>query len=180
MSPAAGSGSPRDDGPILATVGGRSERGTASTSVDIHRHTWSILALAGAVFLLIGIVDIALAWLPLRFGDPEWEFGTISTTINNLPVPAIGLALFLASAVAADHRWQTIVGIVVALLLAADLAIMATFYGLAAPLAWQAGSAAVGRAIIGGAILKAVVAMAAYFTFAVISAILGLRALRRV
>lgn len=170
-------GTTREEGPVLASVG--RDRGPATTGVAIHRHTWNVLAVTGAVFLVIGLVDLALAWIPLRFGDPEWEFGTISTTINNLPVPAMGLGLFLASAVAADRTWQTVVGIVVAILLAAALAIMAAFYGLAAPLAWQAGSATVGRAIIGGAIVKAVVAIAAYFILAVVCAILGLRALRR-
>ncbi len=59
---------------------------------------WSILQPAGVLFLLVGTFDVVNSWYPFAFGSPEWEFGTVTTTLNALPGPVIGLTLLAASA----------------------------------------------------------------------------------
>jgi len=46
-------------------------------------------------------VDLALSLYPLRLGSPEWEFGTASRLLDNLPLFTVGVMLQMASAAAA-------------------------------------------------------------------------------
>ncbi len=45
----------------------------------------------GAVFGIVGLVDLTMLWTPARLGTAAWEFATISQTFTNLPVPTFGL-----------------------------------------------------------------------------------------
>jgi hypothetical protein len=65
---------------------------------------WAILRLAGAALAVVGLFDLGLTWIPLRFGVREWEFGTVTTSLNALPVVTMGLALLLAGAIPAGKR----------------------------------------------------------------------------
>ena len=65
---------------------------------------WTILRLAGAALAIVGLFDLGLTWIPLRFGVREWEFGTVTTSLNALPVVTMGLALLLAGAIPAGKR----------------------------------------------------------------------------
>ena len=64
---------------------------------------WLSLALA-----LAGLTDWILAWIPPRFGNIEWEFATIVSTIAGLPLITLGIAGLAGSAVARGIRWQLI------------------------------------------------------------------------
>lgn len=61
---------------------------------------WYLLGGIGFVFAVVAGADLALAWYPLGFGNAEWEFGTVTTVLNGLPLLAMGLALGFASAAA--------------------------------------------------------------------------------
>ena len=63
---------------------------------------WSLLGGIGLVLAVVGGADVALTWIPLSFGNPEWEFGTVTATFDSLPVLTLGLGLLLASASATD------------------------------------------------------------------------------
>lgn len=56
----------------------------------------------GLVLLGVGIVDLGLAWWPLRFGTPEWEFGTASRTFNSLALGSTGFMFLVMAAVVRD------------------------------------------------------------------------------
>jgi hypothetical protein len=60
------------------------------------------------VLVLAGLGDLALAWYPLGFGRPEWEFTTVAQTFSSLPLVTVGLAALLGSAVARGNKWLTI------------------------------------------------------------------------
>ena len=147
-----------------------------STSQDA---AWRLLGWLAVVFVVVGLIDILVAWTPLRIGTPEWEFGTITGTLNNLPVPAMGLVLLLASATALERRGQVVLALGVAVLLLLLLTLMAVLYGLTAPLAWKAGAAAVGRTAVGGSMLKSLAALIAYFILCVTCITFAVRSLRR-
>jgi hypothetical protein len=98
---------------------------------------WYLLSWIGLVFVLVGGLDLALTWYPFGFGNPEWEFGTVSAVFDGLPVPTLGLALLLGAGVAAGSRWLVRV-MAIALALAA-LAIVVAFvlYATNIPIALQ-------------------------------------------
>lgn len=52
-----------------------------------------LLIAAGAVLAVAGWVDVGLFYRPLRFGDAEWEFGTIAQTFDAMPLATLGLVL---------------------------------------------------------------------------------------
>lgn len=52
----------------------------------------AIVGWVGLAFLLVGGADFTLTWVPTNFGNPEWEFGTLTASLNGLPVPLFGLA----------------------------------------------------------------------------------------
>jgi hypothetical protein len=65
---------------------------------------WSLLNGVGWLFSVVAAADLVLAWYPTNFGNAEWEFGTASTTLEHLPLLAVGLALVFGSAVARGAR----------------------------------------------------------------------------
>jgi hypothetical protein len=84
---------------------------------------WYLLGGVGFVFAVVAGADLALAWYPLAFGDAEWEFGTVTTVFNGLPLLAVGLGLLFAGGVARGRVW--VVRIASGLLLAVALVILA-------------------------------------------------------
>jgi hypothetical protein len=89
-----------------------SQRDWARRSDD----AWLLLSRIGAVFTVMGLADIALGWYPLGLGNSEWEFGTISGSLNALAIPTIGLYLMAASAIArGDRRAGRVIAVVLAL-----------------------------------------------------------------
>lgn len=98
---------------------------------------WAALGAVGIVFLVIGLVDLLLAWTPPRFGDADWEFGTASAMFNNLPVPVMGLGLTLLSGTAREGRKTVRACAVVAVVLALWTLVGAVLFGLTLPLALQ-------------------------------------------
>lgn len=61
---------------------------------------WYLLGGIGLVFAVVSLADLALAWYPLRMGDGEWEFGTVTTVLNGMPLLTMGLGLAFGAAVA--------------------------------------------------------------------------------
>lgn len=92
--------------PKVLLVGERLARPVKVADVGHTARAWELLGWVGLVFAAVGLLDVALAWLPPMLGDPQWEFGTISQTLVGLPLPSLGLALFLAAGIARDRRWQ--------------------------------------------------------------------------
>jgi hypothetical protein len=49
----------------------------------------------GTAFAIVGLTDLALLWWPLGFGDAIWEFGTLSGTLDRVPMPGLGIVLIV-------------------------------------------------------------------------------------
>jgi hypothetical protein len=67
--------------------------------------SWAVLGWIGLAFLVVGGSDFALVWFPLNFGNPEWEFGTVTQSFNGLPILLLGLGLLVAGADQVGRRW---------------------------------------------------------------------------
>jgi hypothetical protein len=50
-------------------------------------------------------MDILLAWWPPSFGNSEWKFGTVTTTLASFPLLAMGLVLLAASGMGRGKKW---------------------------------------------------------------------------
>lgn len=115
----------------------------------------SLLGLAGAALALAGFFDLSLAWYPLGIGNPEWEFGTVSATLNSLPLATVGLVLALASALENGQviRARAISGLFVALVVL--VVASAILYAMDIPLALKAVQNPLAHAGLVKAIIKA-------------------------
>lgn len=89
----------------------------------------------GLVLCGVGIVDLGLAWWPLRFGTAEWEFGMASRTFDSLALGTTGFALLVAAAAARNRPVELRVLAAVSLLLVVVLLGVAMLYALNAPVA---------------------------------------------
>src|SRR5262249_27482403 len=61
-------------------------------------------ALVGWALTIVGIADITLLYFPARLASVDWEFGTISGTIDGMPLVTIGLSAVTAAAAARGRR----------------------------------------------------------------------------
>lgn len=99
---------------------------------------WRVVGLGAAGIWCIGALDVGLLWVPPDFGSVEWEFGTISATVDALPLMTIGLigvgaAGWARGSIRTCRVVAALAGVVVAGLLG-----LGALYGLSAPVAWQA------------------------------------------
>lgn len=96
---------------------------------------WYLLGWVGFAFLVVGVADLALTWVPTHFGTATWEFGTVARSFDNLPVTTLGLALLLGGAVARGYalgvRVMGVVFVVAAVLVLAAGILYATNIPLA-------------------------------------------------
>ena len=119
-------------------VGG--EKGSStSTSRSAGRFVppvaWELLGWLGLALFLVGGADFLLSWFPARFGNPEWEFGTITAALNAMPASLMGVTLLLLWALHEESPgWARGLSAVL-LLWAVILLALAVIYGLTLPLA---------------------------------------------
>jgi hypothetical protein len=110
-------------------------------TVSAPRTAWRYLGQFGVLLAVIGFVDIALHWYPPAFRSPEWEFGTVASTLGALPLPTMGLLAVLASALARAVKGNLVAISVVLGLLAMFVAAAMLMFLLDVPVALRAVSA---------------------------------------
>lgn len=137
---------------------------------------WRIVGLLGLGFLIVGVLDLGLAWIPLGLGSPEWEFGTIASTLNGLPVLTMGIALVVASAFVGSHRRTLRMLAVAAVLLMALLVLCAVLFVTVAPVALRGAPNAVVQSNVMKVVIKGGVLLLVYL---VLYGWLGFHAWRR-
>ena len=124
---------------------------------------WTLMSWVGIGFLVMSATDIALAWYPTSFGNPEWEFGAISASLNGFAIPTLALYLILASAIARRQLVLTRALAVILGLLTIVIAFMGIIYTTVVPQALSAVSK--NDQLADGmrrAVIKAVVLLFAY------------------
>src|SRR2546426_806988 len=89
---------------------------------------WLLLGSLGLVFTVVGGTDVLLTWVPVRFGNPEWEFGTVTSSLDGLPLVTMGLVLMLAAGTARGMRWVVRTVALVMVVLAVAIALAAVLY----------------------------------------------------
>lgn len=131
---------------------------------------WFSLALAAA-----GLGDWIIAWVPLRLGTPEWEFGTIVSSFAGLPLVTMGFAGLFGSAAARGIRWQLrLVGAIVLVWAVMIVAALLVFL-LDVPLALQSVQGAAQMGIIKATVKTAMLGV----LFTTVYVVIAIGALRR-
>jgi hypothetical protein len=136
---------------------------------------WYLLGWLGLVFVIIGCTDLAMAWYPVLIGNPQWEFGTVSRTYDNLPLTSLGLGLLLGAGVARGVKWWTRIAAVLFLVLALLVIGGLVLYATNIPLALRSVSDPLALSGLKRAIVKALVQGIMY---GLVFSVLGISALR--
>jgi hypothetical protein len=80
---------------------GASPEATGAAALDT---VWRVLALVGIALAAAAVATVLPAWLTPRFGDADWELGTMADMAAVLPLLAIGLGGCLVAAVGLRRR----------------------------------------------------------------------------
>ena len=65
-----------------------------TTSRELEaRRPYGALIVLGITLAFVGWLDVALNLYPPAIGNPDWEMGTISITIDSLPLGTLGMGL---------------------------------------------------------------------------------------
>jgi hypothetical protein len=116
----------------------------------------------GALFVIVGGIDLGLTWWPLGFGNPEWEFGTVTSMLDGLPVPTLGLVALALAAQPRGSRIPARAVSVVMLILALWVVAAAILYATTLPIALRAVTDPVIRSGLNKAVTKTAVQCVAY------------------
>jgi len=113
-------------------------------------------------FAVVGGVDVLLTWYPLHFGSAEWEFGTVTATLNGLPLFTMGMALMVAAAVAGGSRRGVRTLAVAFVVVAVAIALAAILWVTTVPIALHSVADPVVKTGLKKAIAKTCVQAIAY------------------
>lgn len=102
---------------VLVGSDDKSGKGPSVSRQETMKRVGALVGWLGWVLLLSGGADFALSWYPMNFGTPEWEYGTVTSSFNVLPLILLGLGLLVAGSAATARRWWSITAAVVAFLL---------------------------------------------------------------
>lgn len=86
--------------------------------------------------MLVGGIELAMTIYPPE-RSPEWEFATAVALVSGLPVPTMGLALVLASALKRRAKRTARGAAVLAILGAVAIALGLVIFGLTVPIAMR-------------------------------------------
>lgn len=123
---------------------------------------WFLLGVVGAGFAVIGVVDLFLVWYPPDFGNAEFEFGSVTACLNNMPIVALGLTMWLGSGAARGKKWVVRLGATAIFLLATLIVVGAVLFLTDIPLALQSKVEPLVMTGIKKSILKTLVQAAIY------------------
>jgi hypothetical protein len=99
-----------------------------------------LIGLAGILFTVVGLSNLAFILFPMALGTPEWEFGTYSSLMDNLPLFTMGLGFLAVFAVARAHRVLARILGIVFILYALFIFAGAFLYATNVPLVLRVGS----------------------------------------
>lgn len=97
--------STRSSQPLIA-----SERVRTATPPTLAPLGATLIAI-GLAMTIAGWLDVALAWVPTRFGNNEWEFATVSRTFDGMALGTLGVSLFAVGAML--RRYRLLLGLIV-------------------------------------------------------------------
>lgn len=94
---------------------------------------WSAVAWLGIALALIGWSDVIIGMYPYRLGNPDWEFGAVSSALNSMPLGSVGIGVAIAAAVAQGRRRSLVALSIVSAFTLAFLLVSGVMYALSVP-----------------------------------------------
>ncbi|MEJ2539397.1 MAG: hypothetical protein P8188_05425 [Gemmatimonadota bacterium] len=91
----------------------------------------------GFGFLVVGLLDFVLVWLPPDAGNPEWRFSSAAQGFGALPIPTLGLVLLLVAAFHVRRRWWALLSGGAALVLGLGVLVSVALWVPSVPLALE-------------------------------------------
>ena len=168
-------------GPEKVVVGPKREKQAKYEIRDAEATAAWLIIVIGAAFAIVGLVDLTLLWTPLRFGDPAWEFTTLSRTFTNVPLTGLGLLFVAIGLVRHPSDRATLVRVAAAVFAALTivLAVLGVLY-VTVSFAVLRQTSIEGLDAVGSTIVKNGAEIVAYTTaFALVSVLLW-RGVRRI
>lgn len=139
-------------------------------------NAWRLVGWFGVLLFLVGMGDFTLAFVPMAWGSPEWEFGTVASVFAGLPLTTIGLAAVLTSGLARGKRGLVLGSGLLVLLLSLVILVLLVVFLTDVPVALKTVQ---GEVLLG--VKKAIVKTVLLgFLFGVAYLYAGIRALRSV
>lgn len=91
-------------------------------------YEWGVLASLGLAFAVVSLTDVALTFYPLEIGGAEWEFGTATAVMNNLPLAVVGVGFMAVAGI--GRGWDGLVRLaqVLAAAMVVLVLVMAVFF----------------------------------------------------
>ena len=134
-----------------------------------HR-AWSVLGATGLAIGFAGVVQMANAWNPARFGNAYWLFRVTGGTVDGLALitaSLIGVAALLI--VRGSQRWLKILALASMLLLVAAAAIYVAFLSSLGRVSEMAAAANDQQSLQDSIVLTSVTALASMAIFAYVT-----------
>lgn len=102
---------------------------------DSGRAASTVVGLLGLAFVVVGLTEIVLLWVPMNAGSALWEVSTYGGSLDRMPMVALGMGLLALAAVWSSSRRAARVRLVSALFLALALLLIAVaiLYGTSVP-----------------------------------------------
>ena len=154
------------------------KRPAPTKRISVPEPGWELLGWVGLAFVLIGGVDLVLTWYPAAFGSPEWEFGTVASTLNAMPLPLLGLTMSMAAGLAQGRVWVARGASVAMLVFVVVLIVVGILFITVVPLALQSVANPLARTGILKVIAKSSVLLVIYPALFCWVALLGFRRTR--
>jgi hypothetical protein len=147
---------------ILSRTGAPADIRLASAVDATSPHRFALGA--GVPLILAALLTNVMLWWSPRFGMPEWEFTTVSQSIDGMPLMLIGITLVAVGALGSGRVWAVRAVAVVCGLLALLLLGMSALYSLAGMVAWNVAQAApaAAQALLTRAVAKTLLLSAMY------------------
>jgi uncharacterized protein YjeT (DUF2065 family) len=135
----------------------------------LHDHEGAashILRALGTVFVVLGLFELLLLWIPPQLGNAAWEFATISRSLDAMPMLALGMAVLGYTTVGGQFAETSRVRLL-ALAFAVAVVLVVVLAGLYATVVPAVVSNTPPEAMDGvqRALVKGVVQLVAYFSF---------------
>ena len=99
--------------------------------------SYKAMGWVGFGFLIVGLLDFGLVWVPPRPGDLEWRFSSAAQGFGALPIPTLGMVLLLVAGFQARRRWWALLSGAAALALILAILASVALWVPSAPLALE-------------------------------------------
>jgi hypothetical protein len=143
--------------------------GAAQTANLAPHRVWSVLGATGLAIGFAGVVQMANAWNPARFGNAYWVFRVTGGTVDGLALITASLIAVAALLIArGSQRWLKVLAVASLLLFVAAAAIFAGFLSSLGRVSQMAAAAGDQQSLQDSIVLTSVTAVASMAIFAYI------------